>query len=167
MEDWQEETLRYFWRKMKIDNCLISEYYEQYGHLQRDYAFPNGLFIKCKLESGGFPYATMTLKVGKTARGLFEKILNDYKHSSNDHGWHLQYKIEVSSQGALTRLLWKLYELDYTQYVPAIPQDTKVNCPECRALLAFDSSSDAIWIKCRNCGHEIFLGGQRYELMGN
>ncbi|MFW9953937.1 MAG: hypothetical protein ACFFD3_05220, partial [Candidatus Thorarchaeota archaeon] len=163
MEDWQEETLRYFWRKMKIDDCLISEYYEQYGELKRDYAFPNGLFIKCKFERGGFPFAIVKFKTQKSGIELFDRLLRDHNSSREEHGWNIEYTINVSSQGSLMNVLWKLFEIDYAQYIPVLPQDSRMNCPQCKALIAYDDTTDALWLKCRNCGNEIFIGGQKYD----
>ncbi len=168
MEDWQEDTLRYFWRKMKIENCITSEYYDYTTSLStttryQSYAFPNGLFLTCKYHRRGGPYVSVTFRAHKNAVEIIQPVLLNYNSTQDDHGESFEYTIQVRTQGVLISLLWALYELNYAQYLPPTSQDIRMDCPECHALISYDPTSQAIWLKCRNCGHEIFLGGQNYD----
>jgi len=173
MEDWQEETLRFFWKKMKIERCIIREYYGYDRTLlesatkYQTYAYPNGIFIHCKYWRSGKSYATVTFQIHKHAIEIIDRIIRNQNSSRKDFGQNLEFTIHVTSLGVLMDLLWDLYEIDYAQYVPVFPQESTLKCPECNALISYDTTTEALWIKCRNCGLEIFMGGKKYDDIGN
>lgn len=168
MEDWENEALQYFWKKMKIDSCLMKEYYDPSdGHLHRSYEFPNGLIIECILEKEGISYLTMKFKVAKKTVDIIMHAIENRNVSSNELGQVLEFIIEVFSQGELMEILWDLYQLDPTPRFPRILREYQLECPYCKTLISFESAESRVWLKCRNCTNEIFIDGSGYSEMGN
>jgi len=169
MEDWQAETLVYLWKKMKIEKCIAKEYYDPYdGHINRSYEFPNGLFIECIFEKEGISYATMKFKADKQTTDLILSALENRDVSSKELDQISEFILDVFSQGEMMEILWNLFHLDFAQYAPAGElREYKLECPHCKVLISFESARDNIWLKCRNCANEIFIGGSRYSEVGN
>lgn len=159
MEDWQVETLGYLWKKMKIEKCLAKEYYDPYdGHINRSYEFPNGLFIECIFEKEGISYATLKFKAGKQTQDIIMNALWTRDVSSEEFEKILEFILEVFSQGELIEILWDLYQLDFTEFGPAKEtQEYRLKCPHCKTIISFESAREKVRLRCRNCGHEIFI----------
>ncbi len=159
MEDWQVETLRYIWKKKKLDECITEDHWRgEISYSTRVYQFPNRIRVECKGSLQKRHYAEMKVFADISDEIAVFSRLNQKNTKTKKKGDFVEFKTLVISKKELMNYLWELYILDHPDpYGSDIPRDDLILCPRCKAVYSYDLQLEQMSVTCQNCSNVIAL----------